>query len=114
MEKRKVSLEQCMPYKDVVEYLRGFMAGFEKGAILVEKDGECLSLVPTDNVAVEIEAKMKGNKQSFSLEVSWETPISAESSAFAVAPMGECPSCATADAASVPDEPADTPPDAEN
>ena len=112
MEKRKVSLEQCMPYKDVVEYLRGFMAGFEKGAILVEKDGECLSLVPTDNVNVEIDAKMKGNKQSFSLEVSWETPISAESSAFNVAPMGECPACAGAEKVPAPEDAEDTPPEA--
>lgn len=70
-EKQKVSIEQHMAYADAVAYLEALLKGFKEGRIVVERGGEAVVLTPPQNVNVEIEARRKGDKQKFSLELEW-------------------------------------------
>ncbi len=70
-EKQKVSIEQHMAYADAVAYLEALLRGFKEGRIVVERGGEAVVLTPPQNVNVEIEARRKGDKQKFSLELEW-------------------------------------------
>jgi len=70
-EKQKVSIEQQMAYTDAVAYLEALLKGFKEGRIVVERGGESVVLTPPQHVNVEIEARRKGDKQKFSLELEW-------------------------------------------
>lgn len=70
-EKQKVSIEQQMAYTDAVAYLEALLKGFKEGRIVVERGGESVVLTPPQSVNVEIEARRKGDKQKFSLELEW-------------------------------------------
>lgn len=70
-EKQKVSIEQQMAYTDAVAYLEALLKGFKEGRIVVERGGEAVVLTPPQSVNVEIEARRKGDKQKFSLELEW-------------------------------------------
>lgn len=114
-EKQKVSIEQQMAYADAVAYLEALLKGFKEGRIVVERGGEAVVLTPPQNVNVEIEARRKGDKQKFSLELEWsavpavvEDPltISADLPKADAPCTSGCPTAAPAEAA----KPADAKP----
>jgi amphi-Trp domain-containing protein len=76
MEKKKISTEQMMDYSTAVSYLENLLEAFKAGHIEVRKKDNRIVLVPASNIFVEIEAKQKPEKESFSLEISW-TPSTA-------------------------------------
>ena len=109
-EKQKVSIEQHMAYADAVAYLEALLKGFKEGRIVVERGGESVVLTPPQNVNVEIEARRKGDKQKFSLELEWsaapavvEDPLTISADlpkADAAKPCDKgCPTAAPAEAA---------------
>jgi len=109
-EKQKVSIEQHMAYADAVAYLEALLKGFKEGRIVVERGGEAVVLTPPQNVNVEIEARRKGDKQKFSLELEWsaapavvEDPLTISADlpkADAAKPCDKgCPTAAPAEAA---------------
>lgn len=107
-EKQKVSIEQQMAYADAVAYLEALLKGFKEGRIVVERGGEAVVLTPPQNVNVEIEARRKGDKQKFSLELEWsavpavvEDPLTISADLpKADAPCASgCPTAAPAEAA---------------
>lgn len=73
MEKRKVSSAQKMSLTAVSTYLESLLVSFRAGNIVVGKDDDSITLIPGSQVFVEIEAKHKKGKESFSLELSWDT-----------------------------------------
>lgn len=73
MDKKKISTSQTLELKDAVAYLNDLLAAFKKGVITVSKGDEDLVLTPCAPVFLEIEAKKKKNKESFSFELSWHT-----------------------------------------
>ncbi len=116
-EKQKVSIEQHMAYADAVAYLEALLKGFKEGRIVVERGGEAVVLTPPQNVNVEIEARRKGDKQKFSLELEWsaapavvEDPLTISADlpkADAAKPCDKgCPTAASTEAA----KPAETKP----
>jgi len=73
MDKDKIEMKTLMESAAVADYLTQLAKGFRSGAIVVEKDGESLTLTPTEMAEVEVEARVKKDKARFSLEVSWRT-----------------------------------------
>ena len=71
MEKKKIFTEQRMEHKDVVYYLENLLDAFKSGCIEVRHRENQILLAPSSNINVEIEAKQKPDKESFSLELSW-------------------------------------------
>ncbi|MDR2055339.1 MAG: amphi-Trp domain-containing protein [Desulfovibrio sp.] len=76
MEKKKISTEQRMEYSAAVSYLENLLEAFRTGCIEVRKKGSRIVLVPSSDITVEIEAKQKPEKESFSIGISW-TPCAA-------------------------------------
>jgi amphi-Trp domain-containing protein len=74
MDKDKIEMKTLMGSDAVAEYLTQLAKGFKSGVIVVEKNGESLTLTPTETAEVEVEARMKKDKARFSLEVTWRIP----------------------------------------
>jgi amphi-Trp domain-containing protein len=71
MEKKKVSIEQRMEYSAAVSHLENLLEAFKAGCIEVRKKENRILLVPPSDIHVEIEAKQKPEKESFSIKISW-------------------------------------------
>jgi len=81
MDKDKIEMKTIMESAAVAEYLTQLAKGFESGTIVVEKDGESLTLIPAETAEVEVEARVKKDKARFSLEVTWRTAASMDEAA---------------------------------
>jgi amphi-Trp domain-containing protein len=71
MDTDKIEMKTLMDSAAVADYLIALAKGFKDGCIVVEKDGEKLTLTPAETAEVEVEARMKKDKARFSLEVTW-------------------------------------------
>jgi Predicted membrane protein len=95
MDKDKIEMKTLMESAAVAEYLTQLAKGFKSGSIVVEKDGESLTLTPAETAEVEVEARVKKDKARFSLEVTWRTAASLDEPASlkisATAPKTEKP-----------------------
>lgn len=67
----KIEMKALMESAAVADYLTALAKGFKSGRIVVEKDGESLTLTPAETAEVEVEARVKKDKARFSLEVTW-------------------------------------------
>lgn len=74
METNKISTKQSLQLKDATAYLEALVASFRAGKIVVEKDGDFLTMIPAEHVEIEISAKTKKGKGKFSMELSWVEP----------------------------------------
>jgi len=81
MDKDKIEMKTLMESAAVAEYLTQLAKGFKSGTIVVEKDGESLTLTPAETAEVEVEARVKKDKARFSLEVTWRTAASMDEAA---------------------------------
>jgi amphi-Trp domain-containing protein len=72
MSKNEVSMKQKMPLEKAVDYLREFATSMKIGKIYVQKEDDHVELTPRTNVFVEVKAKQKGDREKFTLSVSWE------------------------------------------
>ncbi len=86
MEKTKLSVTQQLAYTDAVTYLEALLASFRAGQIVVEQDGEFVTLSPREHVEVTVEAKAKKDKQKFSLELAWTYPPAVEKASVSISP----------------------------
>ena len=75
MEKQKIDVKASLTYKEVISYLKDFVKSLESGKIVVQSGGEHVTLVPTENVHVKVQAKTKKDKQKLSFEISWCAPL---------------------------------------
>ncbi|MDR1685302.1 MAG: amphi-Trp domain-containing protein [Desulfovibrio sp.] len=86
MEKKKISIEQRLEYNAVVTYLENLLDAFKTGSIEVRKGERRIVLTPASDVYVAVEAKQKPEKESFSMEISWQhTRESKEGDEFCIA-----------------------------
>ena len=84
MEKKKVALEQTREFEAAISYLEDLVASFKKGTIVVEQGENNVVLTPAPFVTIEIEAKKKGDKEKFSMELSWNTAGTTEESDISI------------------------------
>ena len=73
-KKHKLSFEGTMSLSEVLAYLEEFTSNVRSGEVRVERGEDHVVLTPSEQVKLEIEAQTKKHKQSFRLELSWDTP----------------------------------------
>ncbi|WP_419787154.1 amphi-Trp domain-containing protein [Pseudodesulfovibrio sp.] len=78
MEKQKIGVKMNVSYKEAVAYLKALVESLESGKIVVKNGEEHVTLTPQEQVAIEVEAKTKKDKQKFSLEISWTEQAAAD------------------------------------
>lgn len=71
MELSKISSEQTLAVKDVINYLEELTRSFKEGKVVVKQGDDFVNLDIAETVAVEVEGKNKKDKAKFSLELSW-------------------------------------------
>lgn len=74
MKANKISHHQRMKREDLVCWLEDLTESLRTGMIVIERDGQFVSLMPPDTVSVELAAKMKKDKGELSIEISWKKP----------------------------------------
>lgn len=86
--KQKLSHEAKLAREEVVSLFEDLLAGLRSGAITLnhskpgkpgkpgkpDAPGEALTLQPSDTLELELEAKVKGLRESLSVELSWKRP----------------------------------------
>ncbi len=71
METNKVELKQIQKISEAVTYLEGLLKGLKAGRIVVQHGDNFVSLVPAEQVQIDVSAKKKKDKEKFSLVLSW-------------------------------------------
>jgi amphi-Trp domain-containing protein len=74
MKANKISHHQRMKREDLVCCLEDLTESIRTGKIVIERNGQFVSLTPPDTLSVELAAKMKKDKGELSIEISWKKP----------------------------------------
>lgn len=72
MSKQSVSLEKTMGLKEAISYLEELVVSLKVGRIEVVEGEKRVILCPPSILDMEVEAKVKKDKQKFALELSWK------------------------------------------
>ncbi len=75
MKASKINHHQRMKREDLASYLQDLTESIRTGKIVIERNGQFVSLAPPDTVSVELEAKMKKDKGEISIEISWKKSL---------------------------------------
>lgn len=74
MAKEKLTVKTTLPFTEAVAYMEDLVASLKAGTIVVQNEGEHVTLKPGSDVSIEVEAKIKKDKQKFGFEISWVEP----------------------------------------
>jgi amphi-Trp domain-containing protein len=72
--KQKFELETDLGHAGLVTVLEDLLAGIRSGELLLEHGAQSVSLSPSGQFRVEIEAKHKPGRESLCIELGWELP----------------------------------------
>ncbi len=72
-KKAEVNFEGTMSIDRVLAYLDELVASFRTGTVRVEKGLDAIVLTPAEVIDLDVKAKIKKDKQSLQLELSWAT-----------------------------------------
>jgi amphi-Trp domain-containing protein len=62
-----------MDLNRAVDYLQAVVNSLRQGKLLVQHADDTITLAPVADVAFQVKARQKGNKESVSLKISWQT-----------------------------------------
>jgi len=71
MSKQSVSLKGEMELERVITHLQEIVNGLKEGTICIQQSTDLVTLKPSGNIEVELEATLKGDKEKLSMELSW-------------------------------------------
>ncbi len=69
--KSGISVKGSMDFKSVATFLDDLVRSFKDKTVVVQRGDEFVTLKPTDNIDLELEAVMKKGKQKLTLELAW-------------------------------------------
>lgn len=78
VSKKEVNVKGSMPPKMVLTILEDLLDSFRKGKVVIQNGTDFVTLRPSDQISLELEAGQKKDKEKIVLELSWhrasETP----------------------------------------
>jgi amphi-Trp domain-containing protein len=74
MKKDKITQHEKAERQEVAGYLEALLNSLRNGKIVVEQNGNFISLHLPEILEIEIEARQKKEKSSFTIEISWKEP----------------------------------------
>jgi len=74
MSKQSISIKGEMELTNVIISLGDVVKGLEEGTICIQQGTDLVTLKPTANIEMELDATVKGNKEKISIELSWKQP----------------------------------------
>jgi amphi-Trp domain-containing protein len=75
MKENKISHQQHMKRDDLIVYLENLVTSIKAGKIVIERNGQFVSLTPPGTVNLELQAKTKKDKGELSIEISWRQEV---------------------------------------
>jgi amphi-Trp domain-containing protein len=75
MKENKISHQQHMKRDDLVNYLENLAGSIKAGKIVIERNGQFVSLTPPSTVNLELQAKTKKDKGEIFIEISWRQEV---------------------------------------
>ncbi|WP_421903155.1 amphi-Trp domain-containing protein [Maridesulfovibrio sp.] len=77
--KAKVSLKKKVGQDEAIAILEDILKSFKAGNMVIQNGEESVTLIPSDEISMEIKAKTKKLKNKLSMELSWKAvPVEAE------------------------------------
>lgn len=71
MKESKISHRQLIKKEDAIVYLENMITSLKSGKIVIERNGQFVSLSTPDLMSMELTAKEKKDKNELSIEFSW-------------------------------------------
>lgn len=71
MKESKISHRQLIKKEDAIVYLENMITSLKSGKIVIERNGQFVSLSTPDLMSMELTAKGKKDKNELSIEFSW-------------------------------------------
>lgn len=75
MSKKEVSVRGTMPPKAIITVLEDLLESFKKGQVVIQNGSEFVTLKPSEQISMELEAGQKKEKEKLTLELSWQRPV---------------------------------------
>ncbi|MBN1150204.1 amphi-Trp domain-containing protein [candidate division WOR-3 bacterium] len=72
MSKKEIKIKTRGEIQNVLEHLESLVNSLKSGKVIIEKNGEIITLVPEGTVSFELEAELKKDKEKIELEIEWK------------------------------------------
>ncbi|NDV28609.1 amphi-Trp domain-containing protein [Desulfovibrio sp. JC010] len=90
--KAKVSLKKTVGQEEAIAILEDILKSFKAGNMVIQNGEESVTLLPSDEINMEIKAKTKKLKNKLSMKLSWKAaPVEAESANQKTEPENQAP-----------------------
>src|SRR5262245_329275 len=73
----KVKFESVLAREEAVSYFEALIEGLRKGTIQLRQGADTITLKPGPQVAIEVKAGRKNEKEKISFEIAWRTEAAA-------------------------------------
>jgi amphi-Trp domain-containing protein len=77
-EPSKVKFESQLAREEAVSYFEALVEGMKKGTIQLKQGSDSITLRPAGQVAVEVKASRKGDKEKITFEIAWRSGEAAD------------------------------------
>jgi len=74
MEKKKIHISGKMPCTLAVSHIECFLDGLRNGSVVVEQGEEQIVLHPNAEIEMDIEARIKNDRQHLVITLDWDAP----------------------------------------
>lgn len=73
MSGQKLEVKATLGLTQAIAYLEDLARTLRNGTVVIQNNGDFVTLNPAENLGLEIEARRKDNKQSLGLKFAWRT-----------------------------------------
>ena len=73
MSKKELNLSVVLEKTEVIQYLESLAQSFRAEKVVIQKGSEFLTLLPSSQIEITVEAKQKKDKEKLVIEMSWST-----------------------------------------
>jgi amphi-Trp domain-containing protein len=73
MSKKEINLNVILNKDEIIQYLESLAQNLKSEKLVIEKGNQFLSLTPSAQIEINVEAKQKKGKEKLRIELSWST-----------------------------------------
>lgn len=74
MNKEKIEIKDRLGHKKAISYLKQLLDDLEKGEANIRRDGQVVTLKPSDLVKIKVKASDHKDREKLSIKLRWHKP----------------------------------------
>lgn len=72
MSKREINIKRSVALAEAISYIHDLAGSLQEGKVFVQQGDEYVTLMPRENVALEIKVRAKKDKEKFTFSIAWD------------------------------------------